>query len=82
METQKPNPYFGNTLKSQLPKDFVLLIDKVEQLTPEEREILQTAMIRSSEKHLGKISKYISFFFWLTIIGIVCTIILFLQNTK
>ena len=82
METQKPNPYFGNTLKSQLPKDFVQLIDKVEQLTPEEREILQTAMIRSSEKHVGKISKYVSFVFWLTIIGVVCTIILFLQNTK
>ena len=82
METQKPNPYFGNTLKSQLPKDFVQLINKVEELTPEEREILQTAMIRSSEKHLQKISKYISFFFWLTIIGVVCTIILFLQNTK
>ena len=59
METQKPNPYFGNTLKSQLPKDFVQLIDKVEQLTPEEREILQTAMIRSSEKHLQKIFIYL-----------------------
>ncbi|WP_288870693.1 hypothetical protein [uncultured Capnocytophaga sp.] len=82
METKELNSYFGNTLKSQLPKDFVQLIDKVEQLTPEEREILQTAMIRSSEKHLGKISKYISFFFWFTIIGVVCAIILFLQNTK
>ena len=53
METKELNSYFGNTLKSQLPKDFVQLIDKVEQLTPEEREIFQTAMIRSSEKHLG-----------------------------
>lgn len=72
---------FGRADKTSLEPRFVGKINQVEGLSKEEREILQVVKIMEAEKHLKSIRTNILFFVWITIIGFVVSLFIFLNRT-